>query len=68
MQIRVATLNVWGLPSPISPDGAARMRAIGRRLPHLGVDVVAFQEVWTADARHILLREGRTAGLTGSVG
>ena len=32
MQIRIATLNVWGLPAPFTPDGAERMQAIGRQL------------------------------------
>jgi len=61
--IRIATLNVWGLPAPFTPDGAERMQAIGRRLGDLRVDVVAFQEVWTADVRSILIRAGRAAGL-----
>jgi len=63
VQIRIATLNVWGLPAPFTPDGAQRMGAIGRRLGDLGVDVMAFQEVWTADVRDILVRAGRAAGL-----
>jgi endonuclease/exonuclease/phosphatase family metal-dependent hydrolase len=39
------------------------MEAIGRRLARFDLDVMAFQEVWTADAREILLRGGRAAGL-----
>jgi sphingomyelin phosphodiesterase 2 len=39
------------------------MEAIGRRFAPLDLDVMAFQEVWTADAREILLRAGRVAGL-----
>ncbi|MFQ5416653.1 MAG: endonuclease/exonuclease/phosphatase family protein [Myxococcota bacterium] len=62
--MRIATLNVWGLPAPFTPHGARRMRAIGRRLPTLDLDVISFQEVWTSDARRILLRAGRAAGLT----
>jgi len=39
------------------------MDAIGEQLRALGVDVVAFQEVWTSEARTALLRAGRRAGL-----
>jgi len=39
------------------------MDAIGERLPALGIDVAAFQEVWTSEARTALLRAGRRAGL-----
>lgn len=64
MSIRVATLNVWALPDPIGVDVPARMEAIGARLLDLDLDVMAFQEVWTADARRALLAAGRKAGLT----
>jgi len=64
MQIRVATLNVWALPEPFGRRVRQRMRAIGAALSSLDLDVIAFQEVWTAEARGILLRTGREAGLT----
>ncbi len=63
MQIRVATLNVWGLPAPFAEDVGPRVRAIGAHLPTLGLDVVAFQEVWTPEARHSLISAGVRAGL-----
>ncbi len=63
MQIRLATLNVWALPEPIGRDVQVRIDAIGARLPDLGLDVVAFQEVWTRDAAARLLRAGERAGL-----
>jgi endonuclease/exonuclease/phosphatase family metal-dependent hydrolase len=63
MQIRLATLNVWALPAPFGRRVRQRMRAIGAELPSLDLDAVAFQEVWTAEARGILLRAGREAGL-----
>jgi len=63
MQIRVATLNVWGLPEPFAEDAAARMRAIGRELVSLDLDVIAFQEVFTAQARDLLRAAGTRAGL-----
>lgn len=64
MRIRVATLNVWALPAPLAPSVGDRMRAIGWRLASLDLDVIAFQEVWTDDARHRLAAAGRAAGLT----
>jgi endonuclease/exonuclease/phosphatase family metal-dependent hydrolase len=63
MRIRVATLNVWALPGPFGHQVRQRMRAIGAKLSTLGLDAVALQEVWTAEARGILLRAGREAGL-----
>jgi sphingomyelin phosphodiesterase 2 len=63
MRIRVATLNVWALPAPFGRRVRKRMRAIGAELPSLDLDAIAFQEVWTAEARRILLRGGREAGL-----
>jgi sphingomyelin phosphodiesterase 2 len=39
------------------------MEAIGGRLAPLDLDVMAFQEVWTADTREVLVRAGRAAGL-----
>ena len=39
------------------------MDAIGDRLPALALDRVAFQEVWTEDARRRLVEAGRRAGL-----
>ena len=54
MKIRVGTLNTWGLPEPLSRDLAGRIDAIGAELASLDVDVMAFQEVWTADARRSL--------------
>ena len=63
MQIRLATLNVWALPEPIARDPQARIDAIGGLLPSLGLDLIAFQEVWTGDAAERLLAAGARAGL-----
>lgn len=63
MQIRVATLNAWALPAPFGLRVQQRMRAIGAELSSLDLDAIGFQEVWTAEAREILLRSGREAGL-----
>lgn len=64
MGLRVASLNVWGLPWGLARDLPARLDAIGRRLPGLDVDVVAFQEVWTSHGLETLRAAGRRAGLT----
>ena len=63
MRVRVATLNVWGLPEPWAEDVPRRMAAIGERLAALHLDIAAFQEVWRAEARRNLIRAGRRAGL-----
>lgn len=63
MRVRVATLNAWAIPEPIGRDVSARIDAIGRRLPSLQLDVIAFQEVWTSDAARRLREAGRLAGL-----
>jgi hypothetical protein len=57
MRLRIATLNTWGLPAPLSDQPEARMRELAARLATLDLDVVALQEVWTRSARHI--RAGR---------
>jgi endonuclease/exonuclease/phosphatase family metal-dependent hydrolase len=56
-------LNVWGLPEPFSERLGKRMKAIGARLAALDLDIMAFQEVWTPEARRKLKRAGRRAGL-----
>jgi endonuclease/exonuclease/phosphatase family metal-dependent hydrolase len=43
--IRVATLNVGGLPGPLPPL-ADRLAELGRRLDESDLDVVMLQEVW----------------------
>jgi endonuclease/exonuclease/phosphatase family metal-dependent hydrolase len=47
----------------VSRERSERIEAIGSQLPALGLDVAAFQEVWTADARRSLVEAGRRAGL-----
>ena len=63
MQLRVATLNVWGLPEPVGYQVAPRLRALANQLPGLGLDVLALQEVWSAEARERLVRAGQEADL-----
>lgn len=63
MQLRIASLNVWALPEPLADDVLPRMRAIADRLSSLGLDAIAFQEVWTREACRALVSGGRRAGL-----
>ena len=63
MRLRIATLNTWGLPAPLSERPLVRMAEIGRRLRDLDVDVAAFQELWTRSARRALREACAPAGL-----
>src|SRR5262249_40765776 len=63
MPLRLATLNVWGLPEPFSRKPDERLEAIAGRLAGLEVDAIALQEVWTPSARERLARAGRDAGM-----
>jgi len=63
MRLRIATLNTWGLPEPFAEDVAPRLAEIGRRLPPLALDAIAFQEVWTSQGQAELIRAGQAAGL-----
>jgi len=63
MQLRLLSLNVWGLPWPISRVPDERIRRIARQLPALELDAVGFQEAWSADARAVLVQGGHQAGL-----
>lgn len=61
--LRVATLNAWALPPPIGHQVPGRIEQLGAALPPLHLDVVALQEVWRRDARHLLVEAGRRSGL-----
>lgn len=63
MRVRVATLNTWALPQPFGTDTRTRLRHIGAQLADLDADVIAFQEVWSRNAKRALVRAGREAGL-----
>ena len=54
MQLRLLSLNVWGLPWPFSSMPGERMRLISADLPSFELDAISFQEVWTPGAREIL--------------
>jgi len=66
MQLRIATLNVWGLGFGLARDLPQRLRAIGADLAALDVDVAAFQEVWTSRGVASLAESGRAHGFTHS--
>ncbi len=63
MRLRIATLNVWGLPWLFARDTGRRIEAIGQHLPDLGADVVALQEVWSRALSDSLTAAGQRAGL-----
>lgn len=63
MRVRVATLNVWALPTPLAEQVSARLHAITNLLPTLELDAIALQEVWTSAARDALITGGRRADL-----
>jgi endonuclease/exonuclease/phosphatase family metal-dependent hydrolase len=63
MQLLLLSLNVWGLPWPVSRIPMERMQMIAADLPRLEVDAAAFQEAWLPSARDVLLEGGRRAGL-----
>ncbi len=62
MRLRIATLNVWGLPWLFARDTGRRIEAIGQQLPDLGADLVALQEVWSRDLADSLTAAGQRAG------
>ena len=62
MHLRLATLNVWGLPKPFSDDLSARLRAISTKLPELPVDVLLVQEAWSDEMRDGLQAAAQAAG------
>jgi len=49
-QIRIQTLNVFGLPWPLAPDVEPRCQRIARQIASENADVVALQEAWGEDA------------------
>jgi endonuclease/exonuclease/phosphatase family metal-dependent hydrolase len=60
--LRLLNLNVWVLPLDLSRDVQARLERIGTRVAELAPDVVAYQEVWNAEAAATLIASGRAAG------
>lgn len=62
MQLRILTLNCWGLPF-FSRDRRERVEAIGNALISLNIDLAAFQEVSNQDDRDLLHSLASKAGL-----
>jgi endonuclease/exonuclease/phosphatase family metal-dependent hydrolase len=61
----VATLNAWGLPSPVAADRRGRMPRIARWVQERAFDVVGLQEVW-AGALRLFALPGLTTGTRSS--
>jgi sphingomyelin phosphodiesterase 2 len=61
-RLAVVSLNVWALPFGIAERTAERMREIGARMRGWDAELLALQEVWTADARAVLGAAARDAG------
>lgn len=49
-QVRIQTLNVFGLPWPLAPDVEPRCRRIASKIASETADVIALQEAWGEDA------------------
>jgi endonuclease/exonuclease/phosphatase family metal-dependent hydrolase len=62
MRLRVLSLNVWGLPSPVGRHVHERLALVLRELPRHACELALFQEVWTEPAREQLTRGGRALG------
>lgn len=62
MRLRIATLNTWALPAPLSVRPQARMRELAARLRALDVDAVALQELWTRQSRRAVREACAPAG------
>ncbi len=62
MLLRVLSFNTWGVPV-VSRDRAARMRAIGRAIAEMEVDVVGLQEVFYVKDRRLIAEAASRGGL-----
>jgi endonuclease/exonuclease/phosphatase family metal-dependent hydrolase len=62
--LRVATFNVWGLPSWLNGASAERYPKIAKELDALASDVVLLQEVWTRSC-FVRLSQSETASSRG---
>jgi endonuclease/exonuclease/phosphatase family metal-dependent hydrolase len=60
--IDIVTVNAWGLPAPIAPQRAHRMRALARWLQRVDADVVGMQEVWSGAVPLLPLAVVRSGG------
>jgi len=60
MRLRIATMNLWGLPAPLSVHKPQRMRDAAEIILSRRLDIVALQEVWML--RDIAFLKKRLAG------
>jgi endonuclease/exonuclease/phosphatase family metal-dependent hydrolase len=44
--IKIVTLNTWGLPAPVAPDRAGRLGKASSWLDGLHADIIGLEEVW----------------------
>src|SRR4051812_24124815 len=60
-QFTVLTLNAWFLPEllNVSRDISERLEEIPPAIVAVGADVIAFQEIWTTEARDNLISDFR---------
>ncbi|KDN53175.1 DNase I-like protein [Tilletiaria anomala UBC 951] len=52
-ELRVLSLNCWGLPQPLSKAKQVRMRAIAARLALSFYDIVGLQELWVSSIDYV---------------
>lgn len=62
MRLRVLTLNCWGVPV-WARERTARMRAIGRALAEMDLDVAGLQEAFWPGDRQVIARAAAEGGL-----
>jgi len=62
--LKVATFNIWGLPSWINGADPNRYGRIARELDRLGSDVVLLQEVWTRRPFEVLSEKDKGSART----
>lgn len=56
-QITVATLNTWGLPSPVARDRRGRLPLIASWLRERSYDLTGLEELWQGARRWLLFTE-----------
>jgi endonuclease/exonuclease/phosphatase family metal-dependent hydrolase len=57
MQIRIATINVWGLPEPLSTKRRFRLQTTIDIIRKQNLDIIGLQEVWLKQDIFYLLKQ-----------
>lgn len=57
MKIKIASINFWGLPWPLSVDKSKRIRRLADFIKNKNPDIVALQEMWLARDIEFVLSE-----------